>query len=304
MRGRGFQSFFSGTALLFFLTAQTLGAGSAFAAEAVSGLIQSITPLGDGRYELTLQGDERRFLVVMDRTMIEKQTTASEVKPGEKVTLPGGARPQPGIQGIKGMKDPFAGMSPQMREQLGLPDMPELPNIPSVPEVPAVPDIPKIPSLPKTGGGAAGMRNLPGLAGMSGAAGGAMAPAPGGEGGAEAQGGESGGTKVEHTADELPPPEEMLGPKAPVLSSAEGESPVEALAQPVQAAAVKTVSEARVTEAGVEISFEGEAEPTVLAADAVLIKNIDVSELQESMSITLNAEDVNGEMIVQTIQVA
>lgn len=112
-------------------------------------------------------------------------------------------------------------------------------------------------------------------------------------------GGGGGGEKVEHKADPLPPPEEMLGPKAPVLTPAEGAAPAAAAA----AEAPKTVADARPTEEGVEINFEGESEKVVLPADAPVRKIMEASELRESMQVVLNAEEINGENIVQKLQV-
>lgn len=298
---RGFKSFSSIAfmTLVIFSSSEAVFRPAAFAAAPVTGVIQSIKPLDDGRYELTVQGAEGEIFVINTSTQIEGMISAKEVKQGQRIVLPG-ADQSGGIRGMTPMSNPFGNMSDSMKKQLGLPDMPDVPEVPGVPEVPALPQLPDLPQLPQASDSA--LPDLPSLPG--GSAGGGPAGAPAGGGGVPAGGGggmpgglgdmmnQGGGEKVEHEAEPLPPPEEMLGPKAPVLSAPEqtaGEEP-------------KTVLETRETEGGIEIGFEGE-EKVVLPADASVKQLLAPSDLRESMNVIFTAEEMNGEKVVQRLQV-
>lgn len=290
--------------LVIFSSSEAVFRPAAFAAAPVTGVIQSIKALDGGRYELTVQGAEGEVFVVNTSTQIEGTISAREVKQGQRILLPG-ARQAGGIKGMTGMKNPFGNMSDEMKKKLGLPDLPEIPEVPGVPNVPAMPQLPDIPKIPKVSDSA--MPKLPSLpGGPAGGGPGGGAPAGGGvpAGGGGMPGGlgdmmnQGGGKKVEHKADELPPPEEMMGPKAPVLSS-----PQQAAGAPQAAAeAPKTVLETRETEGGIEIDLEGQ-EKVVLPAEASVKQLLAPADLRENMKVVFTMEEMNGEKVVQRLQV-
>ena len=195
---------------------------------------------------------------------------------------------------MKGVKNPFGNMPDAMKKQLGLPDMPNIPDVPDVPNVPEVPKLPNIPNLPQNSGIPAGLPG--GGAGPMGQPSGA-AGAPGAPGGADLGAAMKDSHKaVEHEAEPLPPPEEMMGPKAPVLSPAEGGA-----AAP---AGPKTVVGAKETEKGIEINLEGEKEAVVLPADAPVKWIMAAGDLHENMPVEFTVHEKDGEKIVDQMLIA
>ncbi len=294
---KAFSSIAKFTLLMFAASEAVLRPLAFGAGEPVSGVIQAIKDLGGGRYELTVQGAEGDVFVVDASSQIEGTIPAKEVKEGQRIFIPGAGGP--GIQGVKGMKNPFGNMSDAMKKQLGLPNMPNIPDVPDVPNVPQIPKLPNIPNLPQNSGIPAGLPGGgAGPMGAPGAGGGAPAAGGGAPGGADLGAAMKDSHKaVEHEAEDLPPPEEMMGPKAPVLSPAGG-APAAELAQP------KRVLQAKKTENGVELNLEGEEESVVLPEDAPVKQILAAADLRESMPVKFTVREESGEKIVDQLIVA
>ncbi len=306
--------------LVLFVFLQVLMSCDIFAQSitSISGKIENVKAVGEGRFELGVRTDKGlETFLVDDSTLIEATMLAKKIRKGNKIFLPSMER----VKGIKGMKAPFGNMSPRTKKILGLPDIPEIPEIPEIPKVPKIPQIPRIPKVP----GKSGIPNsIPTPSQISGMLGSAKVES-GKKANAENKGqapleegqemvgammssgqnppsstpkGEASAKQPEPVVPELPkdPGFASLTPSA--LSPAGNPSPKEE---------AKKVVELKTTAKGIAVKLEGEEgkqEELILSPEEEVFQVLTVEDLHKDMTVNLEVvEDSKGKM-VQRITVA
>lgn len=243
----------------------------------VTGTIEKISVLDDGRLELQVKTEDGLLRFFVDeQSLIKESLPANRVKKGQTILLSqhgggGGVKGFPGIKGIKGMRSPFGNMSSKTLKNLGLPEIPTIPEVPSVPGTPNVPEVPKVPQVPK----------LPHI------------PSTPGKGDASLPG--TGGTSSQEQ-QEAPEPEI---PELPQDRSFAELNPKPFSPPTVPASGPKKVLSLKETENGIEIKLEGKEgqEDIVLSPDETVFKLISVNDLKQNMSVDIEIEGDNVRQI-------
>lgn len=243
----------------------------------ITGKIEKISTLDDGRVELQVKTDDGvSSFFVDEQSLIKESLPANRVKKGQIILLSqrgrgGGVKGFPGIKGIKGMRSPFGHMSSKTLKNLGLPEIPTIPEVPSVPGTPNVPEVPKAPQVPK-------LPHIPSTPGK------ADASLPG-----------TGGTSSQEQ-QETPEPEI---PELPQDRSFAELNPKPFSPPTAPASGPKKVLSLKETENGIEIKLEGKEgqEDIVLSPDETVFKLMSVHDLKQNMSVDIEIEGDNVRQI-------
>jgi len=139
-------------------------------AATLEGSVVSLDAQGPGFWKVVVKSARGEMtLIISTATAIQKEVPVESLKAGDRLVNPGGGSP-----GVKGLKDPLAGMSDATKKALGLPNIPNIPPVPKIPPMPDKNQMLKGNGPAQQGGGPAGG---PPPAGPAGAApGGGMAP--------------------------------------------------------------------------------------------------------------------------------
>ncbi|GEM_PF-5604997 len=241
----------------------------------ISGTIEGIKALNDGRFELTVKTDEgSSVFFISNQTLIKESLPAHQIKKGQTILLSsGGVHSVVGFKGVKGMHSPFGNNS---AKTLGLPDLPNIPEVPSVPQIPQVPNIPKIPQIPN------------------------IAQNPAGSGspkkGSESKEGEL------NDISKLPPDASFtqLNP-SPVSASTDSVNSSEKVTDvPAKMVDVpKKVVALKETKEGIKLKLEGEKgqEDILLSPNEIVFQSISVKDLHKNMKVQLDADGENVQQI-------
>ena len=256
--------------IVFFLTAfQLFGFHSPLWAESVlNAKIQAITFLNDGRVEVKVKSRQgETSFIVSDSTVIETVIPVSQVKSGQRISVPSQAR-----SGKRGFHAPFSGMSNSMKKRMGLPNIASTPDIPGVPE--SAVNVPKVPKVPK-------------VAVKSG----------GGEAAPEAAGSQKQGRK------ELPTGEPSEEEKSLYGRMESGKSLVGKSGTPVES---KKVVRTQSTKNGIKLELEtdaGKKEEMVLSPTRQVVQKLSIKDLHKNMAVDLEAAKNQDQYLADKITV-
>jgi len=292
--------------LFFFILAEVFSGHPIFAeVAAISGKIQKITSLDEGRFEISIKTDTGISKFVVDSsTLIQAELSVKEVKKGQSIML---------LPGQKGIKSPFSKMPAATKKALGLPDMPNvapIPKIPSLPKIPNVsqlqqttqkPNLPKVPKLPPGMGAPPPQKSGEGASADVGVAPAttdqAKGIAPGEIGGAPSQ-------------EQAPPKEKgnenesLEAPKDPGFTALTPN----ALTSPtstVSKDSAKKVVELKTTEEGISVKLEGEGgeEEVLLSPDDKVLQVLTMKDLHKNMNVNLELVQDSDQNLIQKITV-
>ena len=231
----------------------------------VSGKIQNISVLEDGRFELQVNTKDGASVFYIDnRSLITESLPANKVKKGQTILLPTknvvgskGISGVKGMKGLKGMKSPFGNLSPASAKTLGLPNVPEIPKVPTIPNVPNVPQIPEVPKVPQ-------IPQIPGT-------------------------GQAQGAK--------PEPEIPSLPQDPSLSQL-NPSPISS-ATPDDTISPKRVISSKETKQGIQVKLEGKSgqEEMLLTPQDIVFQLLTIQDLKQNMNVNIEADGNNVRQI-------
>ena len=262
----------------------------------VTGKIQGINALGDGRYELVIQGDKETLTYAIGQsTAIEAEIEAKDIQEGETILL-GAGRPG-GHKTWHGLKAPGGDMSEAMKKRFHLPDIPNIPGVPEIPDKP--PKIPKVPKKPVQVGAAPGKADR--------AEGMAAAPAAGAADlGSQAEK----SARAETPPLPPPPPDERVFSHKP-LSIPTGEpgpqAEVNKQDRPALPDAPKRVTQLTKSKDAIKVQLEnteGAREEVMLTPDQKVTQVLSASDLKKNMTVHLEVTAGEGGEVVERIVVA
>jgi hypothetical protein len=280
-----------------------LAALPASAQTRITGKIESKTPLTDNKFQLSISNERGQSEFLVDQsTLIQALVSADDIEVGQKIMVPGPAKP-PG-QGL--ITNPS-----------------QIPKVPKVPQVPSVPQVPKIPNLgasppgggqaPPPGGGAAG-------------AGGAGAPAGAGGGPSAAKAGLMQGMPADLKPGEKPPQasEGMGKPKPPPAElppipgsdplaemgatplSKTGAAPKAAAKPAPPAPSGSRVISLKKADNGIQVEFEaagGKTETVVIPAAGKVRQVLSPEDLKKNMAVDVEVHDAAPQPLARTVTV-
>ncbi len=236
-------------------------------AEVVSGRIEKVSVLEDGRIQLDLTTEEGTSTFFVDsQSLVQESVSATQVKKGQTILIPGKIQGTPGLAGIKGVKGmdaPFGNLSPAGAKTLGLPNVPAIPSIPNIPNVPKVPDVPNIPKVPQV---------------------------PGGLGEARPPAAQKEGGPAEPEIPELPQDAafQQLNPN-PISSATEDTSAANATP--------KRVLSTKQTKEGIKVKLEGDDNEVVFKPEEKVFQLMTVQDLKQDMDVKIEADGPNARQI-------